>query len=129
MAMTSLTPHTEQSTWPFPHTYEVFHQLKQTQAERHEHWNTVESVELLLNYNVSPFLPRILDKAVMMIVAEGDNLTLWDLEIDVFNKIPSPHKRLEILPRVSHMSLYSDQADTNLAGGLAADWFRDRLGN
>src|SRR5437667_102010 len=83
-------PHVARSVWPFPRTHEVFHQLKATEAPRHEHWNTIQSAELLLDYTVFPYLPRILNKDVMMIVAEADNLTLWDLEIDAFNRVPSP---------------------------------------
>jgi pimeloyl-ACP methyl ester carboxylesterase len=127
-SMTTMTPFEELVVWPFPRTFEVFHQLKETEAPRHEHWNTIESAELLLNYDVTPFLRRILDKKVMMIAAEGDILTLWDLEIAAFNKIPSPWKRLEILPAVSHMSLYSEQEDTNIAGRLSAEWFAQHLG-
>jgi pimeloyl-ACP methyl ester carboxylesterase len=127
-AMTTMTPFEELVVWPFPRTFEVFHQLKETEAPRHEHWNTIESAELLLNYDVTPFLPRILDKKVLMIAAEGDILTLWDLEIAAFNKISSPYKRLEILPAVSHMSLYSEREDTNFAGRLSAEWFSEHLG-
>ncbi|HEY1967269.1 MAG TPA: alpha/beta fold hydrolase [Pseudonocardia sp.] len=125
--MSTMTPFEELTVWPYPRTYEVFNQLKETEAPRHEHWNTIESVELLLNYDVSPYLPRILDKKIMMIVAEGDILTMWDLEIAAFHKIPSPHKRLEILPAVSHMSLYSEREDTNIAGQLSAEWFSEHL--
>jgi len=127
-SMTTMTPFEELVVWPFPRTFEVFHQLKETEAPRHEHWNTIESAELLLNYDVTPFLPRILNKKVMMIAAEADILTLWDLEIEAFNKIPSPYKRLEILPAVSHMSLYSEREDTNFAGRLSAEWFSEHLG-
>jgi fermentation-respiration switch protein FrsA (DUF1100 family) len=127
IAMTTLTPHAEPSVWPFPRTHEVFNQLKATEAPRHEHWNTIQSAELLLDYTVFPYLPRILNKDVMMIVAEADNLTLWDLEIDAFNQVPSPSKQLEILPSVSHMSLYSDRADTNIAATHSADWFEQKL--
>ena len=127
-SMTTMTPFEELVVWPFPRTFEVFHQLKETEAPRHEHWNTIESAELLLNYDVGPFLPRILDKKVLMIAAEGDILTLWDLEIAAFNKIPSPYKKLEILPAVSHMSLYSEREDTNIAARLSAGWFAENLG-
>ncbi|MFJ6423928.1 alpha/beta hydrolase [Streptomyces hydrogenans] len=129
LAMSSLTPCAELSTWPFPRIHEVFHALRQSgEAERHEHWSTMESTELLLNYSVFPFLSRILDKRVMVIVAEGDNITMWDREIAAFHAIASPHKRLEILPKVSHMSLYSDQRDTNVAAVKASDWFAASLG-
>lgn len=126
-SMTTLTPHEEKSVWPFPHTYQVFHKLKETEAPRHEHWCTIESAEHLLNYTVFPYMPRILDKAVMAIVAENDNLTLWDLEVAAFRAIPSPYKRLEILPAVSHMSIYSDRSDTNVVGSHAANWFAEQL--
>jgi uncharacterized protein len=125
--MSSLTPLEERSVWPFPRTYEVFHQLKETEAPGHEHYSTIESADLLLNYSVFPFLPRILNKAVMMVVAEGDNLTLWDLEIQAFNALPSPYKQLEILPSVSHMSIYSERGDTNITARHTADWFRQHL--
>ncbi|MEV0699612.1 hypothetical protein AB0I53_17090 [Saccharopolyspora sp. NPDC050389] len=121
LPMSSTTPSSELSTWPFLRIYEVFHELKGSgEAERHEHWSTMESTELLLNYSVFPFLPRILDKR--------DNITMWDREIAAFNAIASPHKRLEILPSVSHMSLYSDQRDTNIAAAKASDWFAAALG-
>lgn len=70
---------------------------------------------------------RIVDTAVTMIVEEGDNFTMWDREIAAFNAIASPPKRLEILPAVSHMGLYSDQRDTNIAVTKAAAWFSTSL--
>ncbi|WP_235344057.1 alpha/beta hydrolase [Brevibacterium sp. UCMA 11754] len=124
LPMSSPTPSTQLSTWPFPNIGEVFHRLKESgEAERHIHESTVESTELLLNYSVFPYLSRILDTKVMLIVAEGDNITMWDREIAAFNAVASPHKRLELLPAVSHMSLYSDRADTNVAAAAAANWF------
>ncbi|MFA9269310.1 MAG: alpha/beta hydrolase [Baekduiaceae bacterium] len=126
--MSSPTPHTELSTWPFPRIGEVFGQIRENEAPRHEHWSTVESVELLLRHSVDPYLPRITNTGVLMLVAEGDNITLWDEEIDAFHAIPSPTKQLEVMPAVSHMSLYSDQPDTNLAAGHTAAWFEAQLG-
>ena len=128
IAFASLNPTEEMSVWPFPRIHQVFHDIKAGEAERHEHWSTTESAELLLNYSVFPFVPRILDQKLMMIVAEGDNITAWDLEIEAFNQVRSPFKKLEILPAVSHMSLYSERTDTNVAGQLARDWFGDSLG-
>lgn len=128
IAFSSLDPTNELSVWPFPRIHEVFHQVKAAEAPLHEHWSTTESAELLLNYTVFPYLQRILDRKVLMIVAEGDNITAWDLEIDALNQVRSPHKRLEILPAVSHMSLYSEQTDTNIAGRLSRDFFAAELG-
>ncbi|KAH7002598.1 Alpha/Beta hydrolase protein [Ilyonectria destructans] len=129
IAFATTTPETELSVWPFARVNQVFLELQKTEAPLHQHWSTMESAELLLNYSVHPFLNRILDKKVMMVVAEGDNITAWDLEIETFNKVPSPHKRLEILPSVSHMSLYSEKADTNIAGRQARDWFAIAFGS
>jgi uncharacterized protein len=120
-------PAEELSTWPFAHTYRIFQEIKETEAPRHEHWSTIESTELLLNFTVFPYVGGILQQAVMMIVAEGDNLTLWDLEIEAFNDVPSPTKELVILPKVSHMSIYSDRADANLAGQQTMRWFGQHL--
>ena len=127
IAMASRTPYDDLSVWPYPRVNEVFMQVKQTEAPLHEHWSTMESAEMLLNYSVSPFLPRVINKKVMMIVAEGDNITAWDLEVQAFNQIPSQEKQVEILPGVSHMSLYSDRADTNVAAVHAKEWFSKNL--
>lgn len=125
--MATLTPAEELSVWPFPYNYEVFMKIKETEAPLHEHWCTTESAELLLNYTVFPFLSRILDKKVMMIVAQGDNITAWDLEIAAFNQVASPFKKLEILSGMSHLSLYADRGDTNVAAALIRDWYGQSL--
>ncbi|GAB3570396.1 alpha/beta hydrolase [Amycolatopsis endophytica] len=126
-AMSSLTPHQDRPTWPYPQAYEVFKVLKETEAPLHEHWSTTESTEQLLNYSVFPYLPRIIERSVMMIVASGDNITSIDLEVDAFNRIPSPDKSLKVLPAAGHMSLYSDRRDTNIAAAHAAEWFKSTL--
>lgn len=127
MPMSSLTPDDELSTWPFPLIHEIFHDIKDREAPRHEHWSTIESTELLLSYNVSPFAKRIYDTPTLMIVAEGDEITLWDLEIGVFNSIPTTKKTLAVLPKVSHMSLYSKQNDLAVAGAMAAEFAAEQL--
>lgn len=123
IAMASCTSYDELSVWPFPRVNEVFTEVKKTEAPLHEHWRTMEYAELLLNYSVSSFLPRVINTSVMMIVAEGDNITAWDLEVKAFHRIPSPRKQVKILPGVSHMSLYSDRAHTNVAAVHAREWF------
>jgi hypothetical protein len=62
-----------------------------------------------------------------MIVAEGDDLTLWDLEISSFNSIPSTKKKLVVLPQTSHMTLYSDQQKLDVAAANATHWFAEHL--
>ena len=127
MPMSSLTPVTELSTWPFPLIHEIFHDIKGREAPNHEHWSTIESTELLLNYNIAPFAQRIYDKPIMLVIAEGDEITLWDLEIATYNSIPSARKEIAVIPRVSHMSLYSKQDHLSRAGAAATAFIKKHL--
>lgn len=117
----------EVSSWPFPETVRTFMAIKASEAPLYENRSTVESVDLLMNYDVGPFVKRIYNTPTLMIVAEGDDLTLWDLEIGAFNAIPSTRKKLEVLPHTSHMTLYSDRDKVERAAKLATDWFRQTL--
>lgn len=128
LPMSSEKPFDELSTWPFPRITEVFLDIKEREAPLHEHWSTIESTELLMAYDVRPFARRLYDLPVLMVVAEGDEITLWDLEIETFNSIPSSKKEIAVLPKVSHMSLYSEQSDLNRAGVLAADFVSRQFG-
>lgn len=127
MPMSTLKPSEELSTWPFPLIHEVFHDIKKREAPLHEHWSTISSTEMLMSYNVFSFSERIYNTPVMMVVAEGDEITLWDLEIEAFNSIPSPQKELVVIPHVSHMSLYSQQTHLQIAGAAAARFVRQHL--
>ena len=127
MPMSALDPETTLCSWPFPDIFPVFDRIKQTEAPLHEHRNTVESVELLLSYSVAPFLPRLLNIPTLMIVAENDDKTLWDLEIECFHRIPCPEKKLCLLPDISHMSLYSNLSHLQIAGEGAGEWLRRHL--
>jgi hypothetical protein len=49
-----------------------------------------EVTELLLPYTVFPYVGRILNMPTMMAVAEGDDITLWDLEIAAYNLVTTP---------------------------------------
>lgn len=117
----------EVSAWPFPETVRTFMTIKASEAPLYENRSTVESVDLLMNYDVGPFVKRIYNTPTLMIVAEGDDLTLWDLEIGAFNQIPSTKKKLEVLPHTSHMTLYSDQSKVKVAAAMARDWFVETL--
>src|SRR4029077_15695031 len=111
----------EVSSWPFPETVRTFMAIKNTEAPLYQNSSTVESVDLLMNYDVGPFVKRIYNTPTLMIVAEGDDLTLWDVEIGASNAIPSTRKRLEVLPHTSHMTLYSDRSKVATAAKLATD--------
>jgi cephalosporin-C deacetylase-like acetyl esterase len=123
----SVTPDQELSSWPFPETRTTFAALQQTEAPLYQNSSTMESVDLLLNYDVNPFAVRIYDTPTLMVVAEGDDLTLWDLEIETYNRIPTEKKKLVVLPHTSHMTLYSDQSKLAVAAAHAASWFTAEL--
>jgi alpha/beta superfamily hydrolase len=123
----SAHPYEELSTWPFPETKAPFMALKEAGAVRHEHWNTIASVELLLTYTVRPWLSRILNTPTMMIVADGDDLTMWEAEIPCFREIATQEKELVVISETTHMTLYSDFDRTRMAAESARDWFTKHL--
>ncbi len=127
IAMSATEPWNTLCTWPFPETYEIFTQIQKTEAPKHEHRNTIESVELLMNYNVFPYVRRILDTPTLMLVAEGDDLTLWDLEIEAFNQITTSKKKAFVIPETTHMTLYNNRTKLEIAAGIARDWLVDHL--
>jgi hypothetical protein len=108
LPMSSSDPAHELSTWPFPEVKEAFAALQRTVAPNHQHRNTIASVELLMGYDVGPFLKRILLSPVLLTVAERDDITLWQEEIRVFNQIATPNKQLFVCRDTSHMTLYSN---------------------
>lgn len=108
MPFSSPKPEEELSVWPYPEIGEVFMEHKRKVAPLHEHWNTIESLELLLTYTVFPYVHRIVNTPTMMVVAEGDNITLWDLEVEAFRQIKSQRKKLFVIPKTTHMTLYKD---------------------
>jgi pimeloyl-ACP methyl ester carboxylesterase len=120
-------PNAVVSTWPFPETYETFKQLKASEAPAYENRSTIESAELLMSYSIEPYLPRILNIPTLVVVAEGDDLTLWDLEIDTYHKIPTAHKKLVVVGGSTHMTLYSDTSLLTKAAEAATEWFTEHL--
>ncbi|MPZ74586.1 MAG: alpha/beta fold hydrolase [Nitriliruptorales bacterium] len=125
LPMSADDPDTTLSTWPFSTIKEVFSKIAETEAPRHVHESTTESTELLLSYTVFPYLPRVTNLPVMMVVAEGDDITLWDLEIDAFNRLPTPNKQLVVLPDTSHMTLYSSASHLEIAAERTSQWLAD----
>jgi len=127
MSGTPANPAAPMTTWPFDEVRVVFEDLKATQAPRHEHRNTVVSVENLMKYDSSPYAARIINKPVQMIVAKDDDITMWDQEIAAFDSIQSPVKELVILPATDHMTLYSNLTALDYAAKAAGSWFTRHL--
>ena len=122
-------PEAELTVWPDNDVREVFNHLQATEAPRHQHRNTIASVELLMQYTAAPYTPRMINIPTMMIVADHDDITMWDQEIAAYNAIPSPVKELVILPKTTHMVLYSNLTALDLAARAAATWYTRTLTN
>jgi cephalosporin-C deacetylase-like acetyl esterase len=115
--------------WPFDEVRTVFEELQRTQAPRHEHRNTIASVELLMQYNALPYASRITSTPFMMIIAQGDDITMEDMEVEAFHQIRTPDKKLVVLPETSHMTLYSNLSRLEIASRAAAAWYTEHLVN
>lgn len=120
-------PNDQLVVWPDNDVLAVFNELKATQAPRHEHRNTVASIERLMEYNAAAYAPRLIDVPTMMIVANDDDITMWDQEIAAFKSIPSSKKELVVLPATSHMTLYSNVTALEFAARAAGSWFDRHL--
>lgn len=127
LAMAAPDPQKTLSTWPFPETYNNFMTIKEKEAPNHEHYSTIESTELLMSYTVFPYVKRIADIPTLMLVAEKDDITLWEKEIDAFNQISTIEKKLYIIRDTSHMKLYSDMSALEVAAKVATDWLAKHL--
>jgi fermentation-respiration switch protein FrsA (DUF1100 family) len=123
----SENPEHELCTWPFPGSPPLFQWLKETQAPTYENRNTVASVEKLLEYSVWPSIERLIDTPTLMVLAEGDDFTMWDLEVRAFNDIPTPRKELHVVPRTGHHDLYRDTAKLDALARRSAAWLRSNL--
>ena len=116
------------SAWPFPHVFTGFQKIKAEEAPRHEHRNTIESVELLTHYRVEPFCRRIVETPVLMTLAAGDNITSADIEAEAFNAITNPNKQFISVGGIDHMSIYTDRSHLAKVAKVQADWLGRLLG-
>jgi len=96
-------------------------------ARDHQHWNTIESVELLLQYKVAPFCERIIETPMMMTLAQGDNITSADLEAEALNAITNPNKTFASVSGVDHMSLCTNRDHLGKVGKVQAGWLKNLL--
>ncbi|MEV7649099.1 alpha/beta hydrolase [Arthrobacter sp. NPDC089319] len=117
----------ETSAWPFPEGYGVFDAFRTGVAPNYSFNSTLESVDLLMSYDVRPYLPRIVNTPTLVIVAENDDITLWDQEIAAYNAIPTTRKDLKVIPKSDHLALYSNRSLLEQCAQHAGDWFEQEL--
>lgn len=115
------------ATWPFPKSRETFARLKATQAPAYEGRATTASTDMLLAYSVWPYLKRLVATPTLMVVAEGDDHTHWDLAAEAFSAIPGDRKRFHVVPRSTHLTLYEDADTLAAVAEIGAEWFTRHL--
>jgi hypothetical protein len=115
------------SSWPFPSSRVTFAALKASEAPAYEGRSTAASTEMLMAYSVFPFVERLLDTPTLLVIAEGDDHTHWDLAAKAYEGIPGDRKRLHVVPRSTHLTLYEDRAALVEVAELASAWFREHL--
>jgi len=115
------------ATWPFPKSKRTFAELKAREAPGYVGHATAESADLLMGYTVFPHLRRLLNTPTLMVVAEGDDHTHWDLALQAHQAIPSPRKELMIVSNADHLTLYADRDRQNVVASRVGDFFRDNL--
>lgn len=114
-------------TWPWEDVYTTFMDIKESEAPNHEHWNTIKSVEHLINYTVFPYVRRNYDTPVKIVATQNDEKTLWDLQVRAYNELETPQKELTVVPEATHMKIYSDKGLLQVAADEGAEWYRKHL--
>ena len=117
----------ELATWPYPQSRITFKHLKATQAPAYDGRSTAASTEMLMSYSVFPFVQRLIATPALIVVAEGDDHTHWDLIADAYDAIPGNRKRFEVIPRSTHLTFYEDDQTAKEVAGIARDWFDEYL--
>jgi dienelactone hydrolase len=118
----------EPGTFPFPHSRATFARLKASEAPAYDGQATAASTDMLLAYSVRPFLSRLVATPTLLVLAEGDDHTHWDLAAEAFDQIPGERKKLHVVRRASHLTFYEDPATRESVAELGAAWFREHLG-
>ena len=108
---------------PTPDSYEWFTQTGATRAPSWKNEVTLRSVEMFTEYEPGSYLPYISPTPLLMLVAEGDHLTVADLAISAYETAIEP-KKLVILPG-GHFDAYVKGFEH--ASGPARDWFVQHL--
>jgi uncharacterized protein len=114
------------TVWAFPASSDMFAWLsKEANINTYEDRCTVESAELLMQYSVYPHVTRILDTPTMMVVAEKDDHTFWEQEIEAFNAVPTHKKNLRVVEGRGrgHHELYRNPERIGEVARECAGWF------
>jgi fermentation-respiration switch protein FrsA (DUF1100 family) len=111
------------SALPTPDSWEWFSRTGETRAPSWRNEVTLRSVEMFWEYEPGAHIQWVSPTPLLIVVAEGDHLTVSDLAFEAFERAREP-KRLAILDG-GHFDAYVKDFDA--AGGAARDWFAEHL--
>ncbi|MBI4519922.1 MAG: alpha/beta fold hydrolase [Gemmatimonadetes bacterium] len=110
--------------------YELFMHASKV-APAWENRVTIESFENKLRYDPTPFLPSLLSVPLLVIVLEGDALVPPEQTIDAYHRVPSPSKKLLVVPsdggKVTHVTVYTNPSHTAIIATAAAGFLAEHL--
>jgi hypothetical protein len=116
----------ECGVWPLEIVYETFMGYKEDSAPNHKHWNTIWSLDQLLQYNVMPYCKRNYDTPIKMVITEKGESCPVDHQLEAFNEIQTPKKDLSVVP-ADHHSIYYDRSLLEIASDESADFYYEEL--
>jgi fermentation-respiration switch protein FrsA (DUF1100 family) len=111
------------SALPTADSWEWFGQTGETRAPSWRNEVTLRSVEMFWEYEPGAWIEWISPTPLLLVVAQGDHLTVSDLAIAALERAREP-KRLALLPG-GHFDAYV--AGFDAASRVARDWFAAHL--
>jgi uncharacterized protein len=111
------------SALPTPDSWAWFSETARTRAPAWRNEVTLRSVEMFWEYEPGAWIQWVSPTPLLMVVAEGDHLTVSDLAIEAFEAAREP-KRLAILDG-GHFDAYV--AGFDAASAAARAWFVEHL--
>jgi uncharacterized protein len=111
------------SALPTPDSYTWFTETGATRAPSWANEVTLRSVEMFWEYEPGSYIQYVSPTPLMVIVAQGDHLTVSDLAIEAYENAREP-KKLVVLPG-GHFDAYVAGFDG--ASGAATSWFQEHL--
>jgi uncharacterized protein len=104
---------------PGRRTYSYFHSFKLNWENK----VTLRSLDFRLEYEATPFMPRVSPTPLMMIIADSDTITPTDIALRAFERAREPKKI--VLLQGDHYVPYLEAFDRS--SDAARDWFAQHL--
>ncbi len=104
-------------------SYRYFNRFVESRQLNWPNLVTVQSLDLRLEYDAMPYMPRVSPAPLLMIVATEDRITPTDIALRAF-EAALPPKKLVLLPGDHYLAYVEYFAESSTA---ARDWFIEHL--